>query len=76
VELSFGGLTIAEYFHADNRQHSFSFIVNQTARRWHFIHGLSVTNNVFKSLDRRLGPVEKVGDDSIAAVWTAVECER
>jgi hypothetical protein len=31
----------------------------------HFIHGLSVTNNVFKSLDVRLDRVEKV-DDSIA----------
>lgn len=66
VELSFGGLTIADnIFTINNGSTSFSFIVIRPHGAGHFIHGLSVTNNVFKSLDVRLDRVEKV-DDSIA----------
>lgn len=66
VELSFGGLTIADnIFTLNNGNSLFSFIVIKPHGSGHFIHGLSVTNNVFKSLDVRLERVEKV-DDSIA----------
>ena len=66
AEYSFGGLTLSDnIFTLNNGSTLFSFLSIKPNGPGHFVHGLSVTNNIFRSLDVRIDRVEKV-DDSIA----------
>ena len=65
-EFSFGGLTItANIFTANDVISSFRWIVVKPCGAGHFIHGLNVSKNTFRSINGSIERVEKV-DASIA----------
>ncbi|MDS9467987.1 glycosyl hydrolase family 28-related protein [Paracoccus sp. MBLB3053] len=58
---SFGGLTITgNTFLASNSTLGFNWLVMKPFGTGHFIHGLAVLGNVFKSLDNKITRVDKV----------------
>ena len=60
-EYSFGGLTITgNTFLASNTTLGFNWIVVKPYGTGHFIHGLAVMGNVFKSLYNKIARIEKV----------------
>ena len=60
-QFSFGGMTIGNnIFFASNVSASFKFIVIKPYGPNHFIHGLSVNANVFRSINGYIDRVEKV----------------
>ncbi|KGJ06121.1 Pectate lyase superfamily protein [Paracoccus halophilus] len=60
-EYSFGGLTITgNTFLASNTTLGFNWLVIKPYGRAHFIHGLAVVGNVFKSQNNSVARVEKV----------------
>ncbi|WP_313352804.1 glycosyl hydrolase family 28-related protein [Paracoccus sp. (in: a-proteobacteria)] len=60
-EYSFGGLTITgNTFLASNTTSGFTWLVVKPYGSGHFIHGLSVMGNVFKSLFTKIARIEKV----------------
>lgn len=69
-EYSFGGLTLTgNIFTVNDAASWFSWIVIKPYGLGHFIQGLSVTGNAFKSLNGTTDRVERV-DDSIAGLVT------
>jgi hypothetical protein len=69
-EFSFGGLTITgNIFTVNDAASWFSWIVIKPFGPGHFIQGLSVTGNAFKSLNGTTERIERV-DSSIAALVT------
>ncbi|WP_343082281.1 glycosyl hydrolase family 28-related protein [Ostreiculturibacter nitratireducens] len=67
-QYSFGGLTLTgNIFTASDVAPWFSWIVVKPYGQGHFIHGLYVTGNVFKSLQGSIDRVEKV-DTSVAGL--------
>jgi hypothetical protein len=65
-EYSFGGLTLTgNIFTCNDVASFFSWIVLKPCGAGHFLQGLSVTGNTFKSLNGAIDRVERV-DDSIA----------
>ncbi len=67
-EFSFGGLTITgNIFTVNDAASYFSWIVLKPFGSGHFIQGLSVTGNTFKSLNGTTDRIEKL-DDSIASL--------
>lgn len=65
-EYSFGGLTVTgNIFTCNDVAAWFSWIVVKPFGGGHFLHGLAVTANAFKSLNGQVDRVERV-DDSIA----------
>lgn len=65
-EYSFGGLTITgNTFLASNTTLGFNWLVVKPYGSGHFIHGLSVMGNVFKSLTNKINRIDKV-DTSFA----------
>lgn len=67
-EFSFGGLTVTgNIFTVNDAASWFSWIVIKPFGAGHFIQGLSVTGNAFKSLNGTTDRVERV-DDSIAGL--------
>ena len=67
-EYSFGGLTIVgNIFTAIDVAPWFSWLVVKPYGAGHYIHGLNVTGNTFKSLNGSINRVEKV-DDTLAAL--------
>ena len=67
-EFSFGGLTITgNIFTVNDAASWFSWIVIKPFGTGHFIQGLSVTGNTFKSLNGTTDRIEQV-DDSIASL--------
>jgi hypothetical protein len=68
AEFSFGGLTITgNIFTVNDAANWFSWIVLKPFGTGHFLQGLSVTGNTFKSLNGTTDRVERV-DDSIATL--------
>jgi len=68
AEYSFGGLAITgNIFTVNDAASWFSWIVIKPFGSGHFIHGLSVTGNTFKSLNGQTDRIEQV-DDSIAGL--------
>lgn len=60
-EYSFGGLTITgNTFLASNTTLGFNFLVLKPYGTGHFIHGLSVMGNVFKSLTNKINRIDRV----------------
>ncbi|WP_028710324.1 glycosyl hydrolase family 28-related protein [Paracoccus pantotrophus] len=60
-EYSFGGLTITgNTFLASNTTLGFNWLVVKPYGSGHFIHGLAVMGNVFKSLFNKIARIEKV----------------
>jgi len=60
-EYSFGGLTITgNTFLASNTTLGFTWLVVKPHGSGHFIHGLAVMGNVFKSLNNKVTRIEKV----------------
>ncbi len=60
-QFSFGGMTVAgNIFFASNVAASFKFIVIKPYGPNHFIHGLTVSGNVFRSINGFIDRVEKV----------------
>ncbi len=60
-QYSFGGLTVTgNIFHVNDTGDWFSFIVVKPYGPNHYIHGLSVTGNTFRSLNGNIDRVEKV----------------
>ena len=65
-EYTFGGLTVTgNIFTANDAASWFSWLVVKPFGTGHYVHGLSVTGNTFKSLNGTTDRVEKV-DNSIA----------
>ena len=61
TEFSFGGLTITgNTFLVSNTTPAFNFLVLKPYGTGHFIQGMSVIGNVFKSLNGKINRVEKV----------------
>jgi len=68
TEFSFGGLTVTgNIFTVNDAAPWFSWIVVKPYGAGHFLQGLSVTGNTFKSLSGQIGRVEQV-DDSFASL--------
>ena len=68
AEFSFGGLTVTgNIFTVNDAASWFSWIVVKPFGAGHFLQGLSVTGNSFKSLNGTTDRIEKV-DDSIAGL--------
>lgn len=68
VEFSFGGLTITgNIFTANGAASWFRWIVVKPYGSGHFIQGLSVTGNTFRTINGNIGRIEGV-DDSIATL--------
>ena len=68
AEFSFGGLTITgNIFTVNDAAPWFSWLIVKPYGAGHFLQGLSVTGNTFKSLNGQIGRVEQV-DDSIAGL--------
>ncbi len=68
TEFSFGGLTITgNIFTVNDAASWFSWIVVKPYGNGHFVQGLSVTGNTFKSLNGEIDRVEQV-DDSFASL--------
>jgi hypothetical protein len=68
AEYSFGGLTVTgNIFTVNDAASWFSWIVVKPYGSGHYIHGLSVTGNAFKSLNGTTDRVERV-DSSIAGL--------
>ena len=66
AEYSFGGLTVTgNIFTVNDAASWFSWLVVKPFGSGHYVHGLSVTGNAFKSLNGTTDRVEKV-DNSIA----------
>ena len=66
AEFSFGGLTLTgNIFTVNDAASWFSWIVVKPFGAGHFLHGLSVTGNAFKSLNGTTDRIEKV-DNSVA----------
>lgn len=60
-EYSFGGLTITgNTFLASNTTLGFNWLVVKPYGTGHFIHGLAVMGNVFKSLNNKVNRIDKV----------------
>lgn len=60
-QFSFGGMTIGNnIFFASNVASSFKFIVIKPYGPGHFIHGLAVVGNVFRSINGYISRIEKV----------------
>lgn len=60
-EYSFGGLTITgNTFLVSNTTLGFSWLVVKPYGTGHFVHGMSVMGNVFKSLNNKIQRIEKV----------------
>ncbi|MFT4013093.1 MAG: glycosyl hydrolase family 28-related protein [Paracoccus sp. (in: a-proteobacteria)] len=67
-EYSFGGLTITgNTFLASNTTLGFNWLVVKPYGTGHFIHGLSVMGNVFKSLFNKINRIDRV-DTTFAAL--------
>lgn len=67
-EYSFGGLTITgNTFLASDTTQGFSWLVVKPYGTGHFIHGLAVLGNVFKSLNNKVNRIDKV-DTTFAAL--------
>lgn len=60
-QFSFGGLTVTgNTFLVSNATAGFSWLVMKPFGAGHFVHGLSVTSNVFKSMGRKTTRIDKV----------------
>ena len=69
-EYTFGGLTVTgSIFTVNNAADWFRFFVIKPYGPGHYIHGLTISDNVFKALDVRIDRVEKV-DTSISTLDT------
>lgn len=65
-QFSFGGVTITgNIFNALNAADWFTFLVVKPFGTGHFVHGLSVIGNTFRSINGSLNRIDRV-DDSIA----------